>query len=251
MIASFPMYDRPSTRAGYDALWVLIRDNLRDAGLDAPDALDHEMPHLDTWAQDDLVLGQICNLPLRAKFAPTVTVIGTADYGLPDCPPGHYNTLFIVRGDSDVTDPYAAMQQRFVINDYMSQSGFGAAHQMAARKGIDLVPQLASGAHALSLRAVATGAADCASIDAQTWRHLCADDPLSQEVRVIGQTQSSPAMSLITAGQRDPAPYFAAIKAALAALPQQHQDAIGWRDIVQLPDADYALPIPALTQAVA
>lgn len=249
MIASFPMYDRPSTRAGYDALWVLIRNNLREAGLDAPDALDHDMDHMQAWAQDDLVLGQICNMPLQVRFQGRVTTIGTADYGLPDCPQGHYFSLFIVHADSDLTDPIRAMARRFAVNDLMSQSGFGSAHAMAAQAGFDLKPALVTGAHSNSLTAVVTGSADCAAIDAQTWRHLLADDPQAAQVRVIGRSHSSPGMTYITAGQRDPEPYFAAIKTAIADLPEAHRAAIHLRDIVRFPAQNYDLPIPAATLA--
>lgn len=251
MFASFPMYDRPATHAGYDAVWALIRDNLRDLGLPAPDTLNRDVPHLEGWARADLVLGQICNLPLRSRFAPHVTVIGAADYGLPDCPAGHYYSVFIVRDKSPLDDPLAALRGRFAVNDLMSQSGFGAAHAMAAQAGFDLVPVLETHAHAESMAAVARGDADCAAIDAQTWRHLQRDSPLAAQVRVIGRTRSSPAMTLITAGQRDPAPYFGAIKAALADLSPQHRDAICWRDIVALPSADYALPVPDVTAQIA
>ena len=137
------MYDRPANAAAHDQLWGLIRDNLRDAGVDAPDALDRETGYMTSWGRDDLVLGQICNLPLRAKFRPMVTMIGAADYGLPDCPAGHYNSVFIVHRDTDGDNPMDFIRGRFASNglnltkleSYMVGGSFTAAQFYADVEG--------------------------------------------------------------------------------------------------------------------
>ena len=56
MFASLPMYDRPETAAAHDALWLRIRDRMRDRGVDAPDALDRSVHHVEGWGRADLVL---------------------------------------------------------------------------------------------------------------------------------------------------------------------------------------------------
>jgi len=66
MIASLPMYDRPSNAAAHDRLWALIRDNLRSDGISAPDALDRAVLYRETWGRSDLVVGQICVMPYAA-----------------------------------------------------------------------------------------------------------------------------------------------------------------------------------------
>lgn len=243
MIAALPMYARPENRAAHDALWRLIRDNLRAGGIAAPDSLDWQTGHMEGWARPDLVLSQICNLPWRARFRDRVTLIGASDYGLPDCAPGHYYSLFVVRADDPATDP-AARAGRFAYNEALSNSGWGAPQAYAAARGFAFAPHLATGAHWDSARAVADGRADIAAIDAITWRNLMRWWPDAARLRVIGRTGATPGQSFITRAGQDPAPYRAAIAAAIAALPAADAAMLGLRGIVALPLSDYDIPLP-------
>ena len=243
MIASLPMYARPYNRAAHDNLWAGIRDNLRAQGIAAPDALDHDIGHMESWAREDLVLGQICNLPYRARFRDQVTVIGAADYGLPDCAAGYYRSVIITRADApDAAE--ACLGQRFACNDLLSQSGFGAAQVWAREHGHSLRPSLLTGGHAASLAAVANGAADYATLDAQTWWIEQAINPHAANVMVVGHTHSTPSMTFITRTSNDPAPFFAAIRDAIAALSPLDHNTLGLRGIVALPASAYDIPLP-------
>jgi ABC-type phosphate/phosphonate transport system substrate-binding protein len=249
MIAALPMYDRPVNAAAHDRLWAMIRDGLRDRGLAAPDALDRAQPYDAAWGRNDLVLGQICNLPLRAKFRDRVTIVGASEYALSGCPAGHYASVVVVQKDAPETTVLDALQQRFACNDVLSHSGFGAAWMLAQDGGITLTPHLITGAHALSLAAVADGTADCATLDAQTWWMLQSEDSGADQVRVIGKTGCSPCMTFITRLGEDPAPYFDAIHDAITALSEADRTLLGLRAIVTLPASDYDLPIPDLSRA--
>ena len=116
----------------------------------------------------DLVLGQICNLPLRAKFRVRLTVIGAADYGLPDgCPPGHYNSLFVVRKDAAGRTPQGLCHiARFAANALMSHSGYGAPQGVGCRCTVSaFAPPIITDAHmiiAVRLRWSHDGRADIA-----------------------------------------------------------------------------------------
>lgn len=244
MIASLPMYDRAENAAAHDALWALIRDGLRERGIAAPDALDRVTHHMEGWGSDDLVLGQICNMPWRTIFRNRVTMIGASDYGLPDTPAGYYRSVFIVRRDDPAQRPQDCAGYRFAYNEPLSQSGWGGPSQWAAENGLVLNCARYTHAHRESLRAVATGEADLAALDAITWRNLQAFDPLAGGVRVIGQTHATPGMTFITAKGRDPAPYFDAIAAAIAALPAEPAATLGLRGIVRLPLSAYDIPLP-------
>ena len=244
------MYDRPANAAAHDSLWALIRDNLRDAGVQAPETLDRDIAHMTGWGRDDLVLGQICNLPLRAKFRPMVTVIGAADYGLPDCPAGHYNSVFIVHRDADGDSPLDFIDGRFASNGLMSHSGYGAPQAWARGHGAQFAAPMITGSHDRSLAMIASGRADIAAIDAQTWVMQRADSADAASVRVVGTTATSPGMTFITRKGQNPAPYFAAIKAAIGDLPAECVNFLGLRDIVALPDAAYDLPLPPMPQAI-
>ncbi len=98
MIASLPMYDRPSTRAANDRLWQGIRDRLRVAGQPAPEALTRSGSPWDHWQHPELILSQTCGLPYRAQLVGQVTLIASPVHDL-DCPPGHYFSVIVARAD--------------------------------------------------------------------------------------------------------------------------------------------------------
>ncbi len=244
------MYDRPTNRAAHDAFWVLVRDNLRASGIDTPDALDRETGYLTGWARPDLVLGQICNLPLRAKFLDKVTMIGAADYGIPNCPAGHYNSVFVVHRDAEGDTPSDFANARFAANSLTSHSGYGAPQAWAQLNDCTFRAPMMTGSHDRSVAMIADRRADIAAIDAQTWMLQQRDMPLTADLRVVGVTGHAPCMTFITRQGQDPAIYFAAIAAAIAGLGQVDQESLGLTQIVSLPVADYDLPMPPLPQTI-
>ena len=244
MIASLPMYAQPANRAAHDALWALIRDGLRDRGVTAPETLDHDINHVESWGHPDLVLGQICNLPYRAEFRDRVTLIGTADYDLPDCPPGHYYSHVVTR-----TEPVDLVTARFACNDLMSHSGYGTAQRWAQDRGLVFTSALVTGSHRASMAAVAAGVADLAVIDAQTWWIAAQEDGITDGLHIIGHTAPSPGMTFITRPGQEPAPYFAAVNDAINSLPAQYRKILNLRGIVHLPQTAYDLPLPPTVQA--
>ena len=246
MIAALPMYLRPSNRAAHRAFWALVRDGLRARGVTAPDALDETLSPEAGWGHSELVLGQICNLPLRTVFAGRVTVVATADYGLDGCQPGYYRSHYVTR--PGVEGPLWG--RRWAINSRLSQSGYGTPWAEARAAGADLNVVLETGAHAGSVEAVQDGRADVAAIDAQTWRHLEVEG-LTDGLVISGHTMPTPAMTFITRAGQDPAPYRAAIAEAVAALPAEHRATLHLRGIVELPPAAYDLPVPPKARAAA
>lgn len=249
MIASLPMYDRPANAAAHDALWVLIRDNLRGAGVAAPDRLDRDVDYMAGWERPDLVLGQICNLPLRAMPMGKVTVIGTSVYGLKACPRGHYNSYIIVHRDRTGADPRAFSTARLAVNSLMSHSGYGAPQAWAKLRGFVFSAPFVTGSHDASLCAVATRRADIAAVDAQTWWMQQADMDEVAEVAIIGVTPAAPGQTFITRAGEDKQVYFAAIEAALADLTARDQTILGLRGIHNLPQSDFDMPMPPLPVA--
>lgn len=250
MIASLPMYARASNKASHDTLWGLIRDELRAQGITAPDGLDHDIDHMDSWGHQDLVLGQICNLPLRAAFMDKVTVIGAADYGLDGCDPGYYRSHFVVHRDCPAADPAAMFDARFVCNEPLSQSGYGAAQLWAQARGRQFQLTATTGSHRGSTDAVATGTGDIAAIDAQTWRIECAENPQTRALKIIGHTAPSPGMTFITRKGQNPQPYFAAIANAISQLHPQVAAELGLNAIIALDPNSYEFPFPPEPAAI-
>lgn len=248
MFASLPMYDRLANAAAHDRLWVLIRDRLRARGIKAPDALDRGTDPMAGWAREDLVLGQICNLPYRARFKGRVTIIGAMDYGLPECDAGFYRSAIIVPKDAPDRPPKYYATARFAANMLGSHSGYGAPQAWAKAHGFLLPSPTLTGSHDASLRAVAEGRADIAALDLHTWMCQNRDMPQAKQVRVLDMTTQSPGMSLITRQGQDPAPYRAAITEAIAAMPADDSSTLGLRSVIALPASTYDLPMPPLPQ---
>ncbi|MCA3450988.1 MAG: PhnD/SsuA/transferrin family substrate-binding protein [Rhodobacter sp.] len=246
MIASLPMYDRPETVAANDRLWAGIRDRLHAEGLPAPEALIHGAPDLwAQWTSPDLVLSQTCGLPYRSRLHGQVTLVGTPDYAVDGCGPGHYRSVFVARADDprDRIDMFDGAGLAY--NDALSQSGWAAPQTHAAQIGIRLFAALQTGAHAQSARAVAGGRAEIAALDAVTWRLLQRFDPVTRDLRVVGLTEPTPGLPLITAPGHDADILFDVLAEAIADMPGTDRDLTGLRRIVRIPAAAYlAVPTP-------
>ncbi|WP_226779202.1 phosphate/phosphite/phosphonate ABC transporter substrate-binding protein [Oceaniglobus trochenteri] len=245
MIASLPMYDRAETSAAHDALWALLRDRLHDRGIDAPARLTRGPDLWAEWESGDLLLGQTCNLPLRARLHPRVALVGNPDLALDDTPPGHYHSLIVTRA-GEPTEIAQHAHGRFALNDAMSHSGWGAAQVLARRHGFTFARTLETGAHSASAAALAEGRADIAAIDAHTWRSLLAyDSHVTDRLQVIGRTEASPAPPYITAFPQLVPVLLRALSSAIAALPAAHRATLGLAGVVQVPLAAHlSLPNP-------
>lgn len=240
MIASLPMYDRPENAAAHDALWSAIRDALGYG----PDRLNRTLSPMDSWGHPDLLLGQICNLPYRARFRSHVTRIGAAIYDLPDTPPGYYRSVFITRAEDAARGLAPAALGRFAYNEALSHSGWGAAIAHVTARGLSLPHRVVTGSHRESMLAVAQGRADLAAIDEVTWRMFCRWEPATRDLCVVDRSGLAPGMTFITADPAQAQPLFQAIDTAIANLPARHRDLLGLRGITPLSDHAYDIPLP-------
>ena len=243
-VAAFPMYNRPELRGAFDALWAATRDRLMAAGVAAPASLTEVTGDLMAfWQRPDLLLSQTCGMPFRHVLKDKVTLVGTPDFGLPDCPPGYYRSALIVRTE----DPRQTLAEfagaTFACNETMSQSGYAAPLVAAQAAGTRFGPLRLSGAHALSARMVARGDADIAGIDAVSWRHMCRFDRWTDGLRVLGWTRPTPGLPLITAFAPLAPILFDSVQAAVAGLDPALRDALTLRQIVRIPAAAY-LEVP-------
>lgn len=240
------MYDRPETAAANDALWALIRRGLRARGIAAPEALTRgEAAYGQAWAAPDLVLSQTCGLPFRAGLHTRVTLIGTPDYGVEGCAPGHYRSVLVARADDSRATEAAFQTARAAINDPMSQSGWAALADHFA--GLSLTPPavVVTGAHRASALAVAERRADLAAIDAVTWVLLTRHDRWTKDLRVLARTRPTPGLPFIAASGVDRAPVFDAVAEAIADLPAADRHTLCLQGLTHIPASAYlALPVP-------
>ncbi len=254
MIAALGMYDMGANAAANDRFWALIRANLTAQGIAAPETLTRgDLAYGAGWRSPDLLLSQTCGYPLRTLLHDHVTLIGTPDYGVEGCAPGYYRSAYVVRK----TDPRQGLIDfdgaDFAYNEALSQSGWGAPQAHVKALGLWLRPAIETGAHYMSARAVVAGQADIAALDVVTWALMQREDPdLCAELRVIGMTPPSPSLPYITTKGRDPAPLFAALKSAIAALLPADRATLHLRDILAIPVAAYlAVPNPPSPEQLA
>lgn len=238
-VASLPMYDLPATEAANDRFWALIRERLRDAGVAAPEALRRGSDPWHDWEHPQLVFSQTCSLPYRTRLHGRVTLLGTPDYGLEGCPPGHYRSLAVARKHDPRAEMAAFDGARLAFNERLSQSGRAAALAHAAAAGIEFAAANETGSHAASVRAVAAGRADIAFIDAVTWILLCREGTLTESLHVIEGTDPVPGLPFIAGPGADREVLRGAIRAACHALSPADRLTLLLRDIVDIPAQAY------------
>jgi ABC-type phosphate/phosphonate transport system substrate-binding protein len=251
VIAALSMYDRPEVRDATDRLWAAIAGRLRAAGIGAPDALARDVDPWEVWQSADLLLAQTCGLPFRSRLWGRVALVATPDFGLSGCPPGHYRSVIVARAGDGVT-PAARRGPRLAYNEGLSQSGWAAALDWCAARGVSLSAILETGSHAASAAAVAEGRADLAAIDAVTWRLLRRHAPVAATLREVDRTPPMPGLPLITARNRDPRPLAAAVESAIDDLAPTDRAALGLAGLARIPAEAYtAFPIPPSPEAFA
>lgn len=257
MIASLPMYDRPETRAANDRFWNGIREVLsgtlpereRNA---LPDRLDRDGDSWEIWRSPDLIFSQTCGLPYRTRLADVAVLIGTPDYGLPGCPPGRYNSVFVMRSGDGRIDPAEWPRLLLACNESGSQSGWAApqAHLLSFGGGFDRVTL--TGSHRSSAIAVAEGGADIAAIDAQTWRMILRWDGFAASLKEVARTRPTPGLPFICAAGRPRRLLRDAVATAIRELDMADRECLGLRGLADIPPEAYGeTPAPPFPEDLA
>jgi len=233
MIASFPMYDVPELRSETDALWADIRDGIRARGLEVPETLDRTRAARVVWNDPNLVLSQTCGMPWRLGLHRHAQLVGTPDYGVEGCPPGYYCSTIVVREN----DPRSCLDEfsdaTCAFNAPNSQSGFAAWEQR------EFAAWRETGAHVLSITAVANGDADIAAIDAVTWRLALQYQSEAVKLRVLETTRPTPGLPFITSLTQDAAMLSEAIEEAIANLASTIREPLGLIGFQHIPSEEY------------
>lgn len=245
MIASLQMYDRPETAPATDRFWQLVRAELAHRGIEAPEALDRSPDFASTWGRNDLLLAQTCSLPFRMGLAGQARIVGTPDIGLDGCPRGHYCSVLIARDGDARERPVDFDGAVLAYNDPVSQSGWAAPMAESAKHGITFRGFRRTGSHDASAIAVADGLADIAAIDVHSWRLICRFCTSADRLRVVGRTESTPGLPLITAQGNLVEQLFASVKAAVGQIDPPDLELLPFRGLVRIPEERYReLPHP-------
>jgi len=245
MIASLMMYARPELDAAHKRYWMLIRDELAAVGIESPLELSQNASAFVVWEDPDLVLSQTCGMPYRLRLKDKVTLVGTPDYGLPDCAAGYYRSPFVVRANDPRTDLRDFKDATFAFNQPHSQSGYAAPYAHARGKGVWFDELIQTGSHNISAACVADGRAEIAALDGMTWRLIMQYEPFAKQLRVLEWTAPTPGLPLITSSRNDPDKVFTAVQNAITRMDPADKAALHLKSLVKISKADYlAVPNP-------
>ena len=187
MIASLGMYPFAHLRDSYDRLWEAVSARLDGA----PALLSHELDLQSAWHLPELLLGQTCGWPLVTEL-PDVVVIGAFDLNAPFAVGGRYRSVIV--SNKPVS---ANRSQLAAVNGLDSLSGWVSLCSVLGGAPDAL---LETGAHAESVRAVAEGRAEIASIDAMSFEFLAESQPaLVGRLHIEGHGPSVPSLPLVMA----------------------------------------------------
>ncbi|MDB4053224.1 PhnD/SsuA/transferrin family substrate-binding protein [Octadecabacter sp.] len=239
MIANLIMYRRPELNEAHAQLWRFIHARLSDLGIASPEILSQDAEEFFVWKHPDLVLSQTCGMPYRMWLHDKVQLVGTPDYGLPDCPAGYYRSAIVVRADDPRTQVSAFKDATFAYNQTFSQSGYAAPFWYVKPHGFWFENRLQTAQHLASARAVATGHADIASLDVVTWRNIEKYEPFATDLRVLEWTKPTPGLPLITALGQNAELIFQAVLGAIGDMDQYARELLGIQSIVKIPKDAY------------
>ena len=234
-VAGLPMYDLPALRSATDALWSAIARDLAAQGISkVPDQLNRDLEPEALWTDPDLLLAQTCGLPLVTLLAGRVRFVAAPIYAVDGCSGGDYRSWLVVRradGRRSIADLEGSVA---AVNAPHSQSGANALAAMTVpvAKGRAFFADIRlTGAHAASLAAVGSGAADCAAIDCVTWALLAKCVPeVRKGLEILAASPPVPALPFITGKGRDNAT-ICALRQALASATADPQAATACRSL--------------------
>jgi ABC-type phosphate/phosphonate transport system substrate-binding protein len=201
LIASLTMYDFPWTAQANDALWAALATRLREAGVNAPDALTRGADVHEIWRDPKLIFGQTCGYPYIKHLRGKAALAATPIYAFPGCEGPSHRSVIIAnkkRARRTLADFAGA---RAAINGRDSNSGmnlFRAAIAPLAKGRPFFSEVIVTGAHQASLAAVSAGAADIAAIDCVSLALLRQGRPeLTENIEAVAESPSTPALPFI------------------------------------------------------
>ncbi len=240
MIAGLPMYDHSWLHPAHDRLWGMIRDRLRARGIDAPQGLTRDRDIAVVWNDPGLLLGQTCGYPFWKSLRYKVEALGAPIYGFAGCEGPNHRSFLVAHRDNAKTTLAEFRGDRAAVNGYDSNTGmnlFRAAVAPLAEGKPFFADVVETGGHAWSLFAIVEGRADIAAVDCVTYALLTSGSPhLVQQVKVIGETEATPALPFI-ASRALPAATRAAVRQVLRELPPIPQ--LGLTGVAIMPETAY------------
>lgn len=245
------MYDWPEVREATAALEQALHVALTDAlGLEAVDLEPWAdcLEEAEIWEQPGVLLTQTCGYPLTHQLTGKVRLIGAPHYDADGCDGPRYCSQLVVHRDSPFQQLRDLQGRCAAFNGPDSQSGMNTFRHAVAplADGKPFFSKvLQSGGHLASMRAVAAGEADIASIDAVCWGLACRELPeLSTQLRPIAQTAPACCLPFVSSLQfsEAEADIIAETVAGVMSAPEteKSRERLGIRGFSKLSLDDYA-----------
>ncbi len=206
VFASLPWYDLPEVREATEKFWNCLAANLRNRGFkQVPEKLNRELAFDQQWTSGRLLFSQACGYDVLLAYRNCLRLVLTPTYTVAGRRHGLYSSVLVVRRDARIEHTGELRGFRCVVNTPTSHSGmnvlralFASAHQ----KGRFFSAVLHSGSHEASLRMVADGFADVASIDRVTYALIERYRPLAlRKTRVLCCSVRTAAPPYVTGSQ--------------------------------------------------
>ena len=232
MIAGLPMYDRPELFEAHNELWQLIHEQI----VGSPKILSRNISPWDLWTSPKLFLAQTCSSPYRKTLHKTTIYVGTADYDLPNCPPGYYNSVIISRPGYELLE---LKNCAFGYNENISHSGWTAP--MTHFRNLNIAPKslVETGSHRASVKLVASGKIEFAAIDAQSWRFIKKYDDFAKSVEVVDHTKATPGLPFITSQTSLRKNLFDSIRKAIEVLSEKYRSLLFLNNFITIDEKKY------------
>jgi len=241
-VASLAMYPFAPLRPAVEQLWSAVHQHLGWG----PHHLEWTVLAPEVWRHPELLVAQACGWPLVTQLQGVVDVVGTFDYDIPGAANGRYRSVLIARRPISFDELRASDATRAAINSDDSLSGWISLQWAWGGRPAHVQE---TGAHLQSVRDVAAGRADIASIDAVTWELISTLEPqLVAGLHVVGHGPEVPCLPIVTGWHRHE--HVPALRAAFAAAVADPTIAVARRSLrirgfVPLEPADY-LPVRTL-----
>lgn len=197
------MYDFPEARAATDAWWSGLARHLKRAGIaDVPYALLRRDDLIEQWSDPELLLSQTCGYLLAQQFRSILQPVVTPHYTVPGCTGANYASVILVREAHPATQLADLRGGVAVYSRIYSHAGYNALRAVIAplaAGGAFFSKVIGSGSHVDSIRLLASGEGDIATVCCVIYAFVSRWRPQALAgTRVLGYTPLAAAPPFVT-----------------------------------------------------
>lgn len=211
----------------------------------------------DIYQSPQLFLGHTCGYPYMTRWKQSHQLVCVPEFEISGCSGTQYSSWFICHSDDQRSSFESFSGAIAVINGANSNSGMNVLRYQASlhtTNGRFFSNFNTSGSHTESMRAVATGDADIAAIDAISYHHIVKSDPmLANAIKVMGQSVYTTGLPFITHNneQMDRSVLIDALNQCVEQSSDTNRERLKLIRFSEVSEADYDALIRLETEAIA